>query len=128
MSTIDFTPTAYTVKSPGNGKELRYEGENWKNAIVDAAETDTVFLNRFSRPALRALRTKRTTRLEREESVSMAEFGRVTDLYFGGDLEASIALGGQVMGRIDAVEPVQDIITRTMREFDATVQRLADRT
>ena len=33
MSTIDFTPTAYTVKSPGNGKELRYEGENWKNAI-----------------------------------------------------------------------------------------------
>lgn len=102
--------------------------ENWKNAIVNAAETDTVFLNRFSRPALRALRTERTTRLEREESVSMAEFGRVTDLYFGGDLEASIALGGQVMGRIDAVEPVHDIITRTMREFDATVQRLADRT
>lgn len=101
--------------------------ENWKTAIVNAAETDTVFLNRFSRPALRALRTERTTRLEREESVSMAEFGRVTDLYFGGDLEASIALGGQVMGRIDAVEPVRDIISRTMSEFEATVQRLANR-
>src|SRR3990170_14348 len=34
---------------------------NWKQAIVNAAETDTVFLNRFSRPGLRALRTERTT-------------------------------------------------------------------
>jgi enoyl-[acyl-carrier protein] reductase II len=32
----------------------------WKRAIVDAGETDTVFLNRFSRPGLRALRTERT--------------------------------------------------------------------
>jgi enoyl-[acyl-carrier protein] reductase II len=99
--------------------------ENWKNAIVNAAETDTVFLNRFSRPALRALRTERTTRLEREESVSMAEFAHVTDLYFGGDLEASIALGGQVMGRIDSVVSVQEIIESTMKEFGETVRRLA---
>ena len=28
--------------------------QNWKDAIVGAAETDTVFLNRFSRPGLRA--------------------------------------------------------------------------
>ena len=34
--------------------------DNWKNAIVAAAETDTVFLNRFSRPGLRALRTERS--------------------------------------------------------------------
>ena len=33
--------------------------DNWKQAIVAAAETDTVFLNRFSRPGLRALRTER---------------------------------------------------------------------
>ena len=39
--------------------------DNWKQAIVAAAETDTVFLNRFSRPGLRALRTARTTELER---------------------------------------------------------------
>src|SRR5262252_7430167 len=30
---------------------------NWKQAIVAAKETDTVFLNRFSRPGLRCLRT-----------------------------------------------------------------------
>src|SRR3954471_14709530 len=41
--------------------------DNWKQAIVNAQETDTVFLNRHSKPGLRALRTERTSRLEREE-------------------------------------------------------------
>ena len=36
--------------------------ENWKNAIIAGAETDTVFLNRFSRPGLRALRTEQIGR------------------------------------------------------------------
>ncbi|MEM7018271.1 MAG: nitronate monooxygenase, partial [Pseudomonadota bacterium] len=62
--------------------------ENWKNAIVDAPETGTVFLNRFSSPGLRALRTERTTKLEKEEHVPMTEFGNAKDLYFGGDMEA----------------------------------------
>lgn len=99
--------------------------DNWKDAIVNASETDTVFLNRFSRPALRALRTERTTRLEREESVSMAEFAHITDLYFGGDLEASIALGGQVMGRIDSVVSVAEIINTTMLEFHERIRHLS---
>ena len=72
--------------------------DNWKAAIVAAAETDTVFLNRFSRPGLRALRTERSTRLEQQDHVGMEEFGTALDLYFGGDMEASLALGGQVVG------------------------------
>ncbi len=101
--------------------------ENWKSAIVGAEETDTVFLNRHSTPGLRALRTERTTRLEREDQVSLAEFGTAKDLYFGGDLEASIALGGQVMGRIDAVKPVAEILSETVEEFFAVLDALADR-
>jgi enoyl-[acyl-carrier protein] reductase II len=97
---------------------------NWKQAIVDAAETDTVFLNRFSRPGLRALRTERSTRLEREDHVPMSEFGRALDLYFGGDMEAALALSGQVVGRIDAVRPVAEIIADTMREFAECAERL----
>ena len=99
--------------------------DNWKQAICNAAETDTVFLNRFSRPGLRALRTERTTRLEHEDNVTMAEFGTVKDLYFGGDLEASIALGGQVMGRITEVLPVAQILAETMAGFEATLDRLS---
>jgi len=99
--------------------------DNWKQAIVGAAETDTVFLNRFSRPGLRALRTERTTRLEHQDHVDMAEFGRALDLYFGGDMEAAIALVGQVTGRIEGVRPVAGIIDDTMSEFRSIVAGLA---
>lgn len=90
--------------------------DNWKNAIVDAAETDTVFLNRFGKPGLRALRTERTTRLEREDQVGMDQFARTQDVYFGGDLEAGIALTGQVAGRITEVLPVEEIIHETVNQ------------
>jgi enoyl-[acyl-carrier protein] reductase II len=92
---------------------------------VDAAETDTVFLNRFSRPALRALRTQRTTELERAEHVGMDQFARTQELYFGGDLEAAIALTGQVAGRIKKIETVSDIISETVDGFHKVVSRLS---
>lgn len=98
--------------------------DNWKRAVVDAAETDTVFLNRHSRPALRALRTELTERLERADHVGMEVFSRVADLYFGGDMEASIALCGQVAGRITGVEPVADIIDGIIAGFHDTIAAL----
>lgn len=97
---------------------------NWKDAIVGAAETDTVFLNRFASPGLRALRTERTTRLEREDKVGMDQFAGTQQVYFGGDLEAGIALTGQVAGRITEVLPVQEILWGTVREFRERVEQL----
>ena len=98
--------------------------DNWKQAIVAAAETDTVFLNRHGRPGLRALRTELTTRLEREDQVGMEVFGRVADLYFGGDMEASIALTGQVAGRIHSVAPVAEIVDDIITGFYDTLALL----
>ena len=99
--------------------------ENWKRAIVAAAETDTIFLNRRHGPGLRALRTERSERLEYSEENAMQEFGRVKELYFGGDMNASIALSGQVAGRIDAVRPVADIVRDIVREFHESLGELA---
>lgn len=99
--------------------------ENWKNAIVNAAETDTVFLNRAHSPALRAMRTEKTTQLEFSTDNVMGEFGTATDLYFGGDMEASIALTGQVAGRIDSVRPVAEIIAEVRKEFFEVVGTMA---
>jgi len=101
---------------------------NWKNAIIDAKETDTVFLNRAHSPALRALRTEKTTALEFEvEKNAMTEFGTALDLYFGGDMEASIALTGQVAGRIDSVRPVAEVIAEVREDFFRIVGEMADR-
>jgi enoyl-[acyl-carrier protein] reductase II len=99
--------------------------ENFKRAICDAQETDTVFMNRFHRPGLRALRTQFSERLEREEKVELSVLGHVLDVYFKGDMEASIALSGQVVGRIESVKPVAQIFRETLAEFREASARLA---
>ena len=96
---------------------------NWKQAILSADDQSTVLLNRFSSPALRALRTEKTNSLEKNDDINaMQEFGTALDLYFGGDMEASIALTGQVAGRIDKEKSVKDIINETMDEFYSTIE------
>ncbi|MEM7661192.1 MAG: nitronate monooxygenase [Pseudomonadota bacterium] len=101
--------------------------QNWKDAIVDADATDTVFLNRSGPgPALRALRTERTTRLQKEGTENIfGEFAGTQDVYFGGDLEAGIALTGQVAGRINAVRPIKDILDETIEEFLTVSARMS---
>ena len=101
--------------------------ENWKNAIIDAKETDTVFLNRHGNgPALRALRTERTKKIQKEPPEHIfGEMANALDLYFGGDMEAAIALSGQVAGRIDSVKPVKQIVDETILEFHQTIKSLA---
>lgn len=99
--------------------------DNWKMAIVHAAETDTVFLNEQFSPALRALRTGRSEGLVGADHNVFGDFGDAQALYFGGDMEAAIALTGQVAGRIDHIRSVNEIISSTVSEFAATVSRLS---
>ncbi|MEL6258134.1 MAG: nitronate monooxygenase [Pseudomonadota bacterium] len=104
---------------------------NWKQAIVNADATDTVFLNRSGPgPALRALRTDRSTRLQAQGTDNIfGEFAGTQKVYFEGDLEAGIALTGQVAGRIDAVKSVSEIFDQTITEFkdvSARMGRFAD--
>jgi enoyl-[acyl-carrier protein] reductase II len=99
--------------------------KNWKEAIIQADDQDTVILNRFSSPALRALRTDKTERLEKDDTINaMTEFKDIQDLYFKGKMESSIALTGQVAGRIEKEESVQTIINKTMKEFYDCLEKL----
>jgi enoyl-[acyl-carrier protein] reductase II len=101
---------------------------NWKQAIVDAAETDTVMLNRHTSPALRALRTERSESLEFDtERNAMELFGQAMELYFGGDMNAAVALGGQVAGRITDIRPVADIVRECADDCLAVLHELATR-
>ncbi|MCB9970544.1 MAG: nitronate monooxygenase [Hyphomonas sp.] len=100
--------------------------QNWKDAIVAADSTDTVFLNRTGPgPALRALRTDRTIRIQKEGVANIVgEFAGTQQVYFCGDLEAGIALTGQVAGRIKEVKPIAQIFEETVEEYHRVVAGL----
>ena len=77
-------------------------------------------------PALRCIRTEKTTALEKNPDKAMPEMiGHVDDVYFRGEIEEGIALTGQIAGRIDSVRPVAEIIDDTVRGFFETVGRLS---
>jgi enoyl-[acyl-carrier protein] reductase II len=100
--------------------------DNYKSLVVDAAETSTVFLNRWHKPSFRVLATPRSEAFERsDEQVVLGSLDGILSLYFEGDLDAAFAFGGQVAGRIDGVETVEDIIRSTIDEFHAVVAGLA---
>ncbi len=101
---------------------------NWKDAIVAAAETDTVFLNSHTSPALRALKTTTSTALKFDtETNAMTAMAGMADLYFGGDMNAALALCGEVAGRIDSIRPVADILSETAEECVRILDELATR-
>jgi enoyl-[acyl-carrier protein] reductase II len=90
---------------------------NYKQAIVDADATGTVMLNRRSTPCVRALKTERAKAIDHAGSFDRSLFGSVKDVYFGGDMEASLALAGQTVGLIHEVLPVAEIMSRTVEGF-----------
>jgi enoyl-[acyl-carrier protein] reductase II len=101
--------------------------DNWKQAVVAGAETDTVIVNRFNRPAMRTLRTERSAAAEREVTPPPLAIDGILDLYFGGQMEAGYAMSGQVQGRIDAVLPVAQILEETWRDCRARLRELGTR-
>jgi enoyl-[acyl-carrier protein] reductase II len=102
--------------------------DNYKGAIVGAAETGTVFLNRWHKPGFRVLATPRSEAHERtDEPVVLGSLDGILELYFEGNLDAAFAFGGQVAGRIDSVRPVAEILHETVAEFRAVLGTLADR-
>jgi len=44
---IDFTPTAFTVKNPGNGKDRRYDAATNPRMVTDAARVFTQFAEHY---------------------------------------------------------------------------------
>jgi enoyl-[acyl-carrier protein] reductase II len=101
---------------------------NYKQLVVDASETGTVFLNRWHKPGFRVLATPRSEAQERnDEQVALGTLDGILRLYFEGDLDAAFAFGGQVAGRIDEVRPVADIIHEMVTELRDVLGDLAER-
>ena len=99
--------------------------ENWKKAILNGTESDTYVLNKTGSPCLRAIKTDYTKEIYEKGSMDMSVFKGVQDLYFGGNLNAAPALTGQSMGLIDEIKTVETIINETVKEFNATCEKLS---
>jgi enoyl-[acyl-carrier protein] reductase II len=101
--------------------------DNWKRSIVEASELDTVILNRYHKPSMRVLRTAKSAEAERLDPAPRFTIDELLSLYFGGQMDASYANCGQVAGRIDAIEPVADILRRTWDDCRAHLAALGRR-
>ncbi|MCV7279901.1 nitronate monooxygenase [Mycolicibacterium flavescens] len=93
---------------------------NFKEAIVAANDAGTVMLNIPGNPTMRVLHTGLAARVAAHDPDAPL-LGRITELYFDGDMEASVANTGQVSSRIDEVLPVTEIVRRTWTEIEAAL-------
>ena len=98
--------------------------DNWKQAVIAAAETDTVIVNRYAKPSMRTLRTELSAAAERQYPAPPLDAEGVQRLYFGGEMNAAYAMSGQVAGRIDSVRPVAEILRESWQQCRDTLARL----
>ncbi|ADU01494.1 MULTISPECIES: NAD(P)H-dependent flavin oxidoreductase [Mycolicibacterium] len=93
---------------------------NFKDAIVAADDAGTILLDVPGNPTMRVLRTGLAARID-EQDADAKLLGRITDLYFGGDLEASVANTGQVSSRITGLAPAAEIVRQTWCEIQTVL-------
>ena len=99
---------------------------NFKDAIVAANDAGTVLLDIPGNPTMRVLRTGLAARVA-EHDPDAKLLGKVTELYFGGDMEASVANTGQVSSRIADLLPVADIVRQTWVEIEGVLDAARSR-
>lgn len=86
--------------------------DNFKRAVVDADETSTVLLPLGGVRMMRVIRTPTAELIDagHDPRPGGQTLDSVKDLYFEGDMAASVANTGQVAGRIVDIRPAGEII------------------
>ncbi len=106
--------------------------DNFKQWMVDASETDTMVVERSIRNAARIMKNKAAlavAQLEAEgatlEQLLPVIAGKVgREAYLSGDIDLGAIACGQVVGRINEIKSVQEIMDDIMDEAARTVERL----
>ena len=75
---------------------------------------------------MRVLRAGLAARVEAHDPEAQL-LGKVTELYFDGDMDASVANTGQVSSRIDELLPVAEIVRGTWAEIEAVLDAARSR-
>ncbi len=83
--------------------------QHFKDAIVSADDASTVLLSVPGNPTMRVLRNE-LTEASAAGALGPKLLDRITDLYFDGEMNASVANTGQASARIEEVLPVARLI------------------
>lgn len=105
---------------------------NWKERMLEANEKDTMVILRSIKNAARVIRNKTAEEVQDMENqganlgeLMMKIAGRVgMKVLFEGELDAGITACGQVVGMINDIPTVQELITRIVDEAEETKTRL----
>ena len=98
---------------------------HFKEAILAADDASTALISVPGNPTMRVLRNAITEQLTHGEEVQL--LGQISDLYFGGDMDVSVANTGQVSARIDEVLPVRQLVTEMWAGCTAALEAGRDR-
>jgi enoyl-[acyl-carrier protein] reductase II len=99
---------------------------NFKDEILAAGDDGTVLLDLPGNPTMRVLRTGLAARVAAGDP-GIQLLGRITDLYFEGDMDASVANTGQVSSRISDLQPVARIVEQTWSEIETVLSKSRSR-
>ena len=99
---------------------------NFKNKILESDIDGTLMLNKSSKPVIRALKSDLTNSIDKKGIMDMADFMKIQELYFDGNMEAAPALSGQSVGLIDEIKPVKQIIEEIITEFNMICNKLGN--
>ena len=96
--------------------------QNFKDAILAAGDDGTTLLSVPGNPTMRVLRSQLVHDLGTTGGMKGATLlSGITDLYFHGEMEASVANTGQVSARIDEVLPVAEIVQGMWADCEAAL-------
>ena len=106
--------------------------ENFKQWMVQAAETDTIVVERSIRNAARIMKNEAALTVARVDGVGATLWdllavntGRVgREAYLSGDIDLGAIACGQVVGRIRAIKSAGAIVEETIREAHEILDRL----
>ena len=99
---------------------------NFKNKILESNIDGTLMLNKSSKPVIRALKSNLTNTIDKKGIMDMADFMKIQELYFEGNMEAAPALSGQSVGLIHEIKTVKQIIDEIIVEFNQVCNEMGN--
>ena len=99
---------------------------NFKNKILESNIDGTLMLNKSSKPVIRALKSELTNSIHKKGMMEMADFMKIQELYFDGNMEAAPALSGQSVGLINEIKTVKQIIEEIINDFNKVCKKMGN--